>query len=30
MSLLNTLDKNGNGYLEFDEFSAFVIYDPYK
>ena len=30
MALLRTLDKNNSGALEYDEFSSFVIYDPYK
>lgn len=29
-SLLSVLDKNKSGCLEYDEFAAFVIYDPYK
>ena len=29
-SLLSVLDKNKSGTLEYDEFAAFVIYDPYK
>jgi len=28
-SLLSVLDKNKSGSLEYDEFAAFVIYDPY-
>lgn len=30
MALLVALDKNESGALEYDEFSSFVIYDPYK
>jgi len=30
MAVLKTLDKNNSGALEYDEFSSFVIYDPYK
>ena len=29
-ALLNTLDTNKNGCLEFEEFVNFVINDPYK
>ena len=27
--LLNALDKNQNGMIEFEEFSTFLIYDTY-
>jgi Ca2+-binding EF-hand superfamily protein len=29
-AMLSVLDKNKNGCLEYAEFAAFVIYDPYK
>jgi len=27
--MLRTLDVNGNGVLEFEEFANFIIVDPY-
>jgi len=28
--LFNSLDKNKTGYIEFDEFENFILYNPYK
>ena len=30
ISVMNMLDKNKNGVIEFDEFENFVVVDPYK
>lgn len=29
-AILNELDLNKSGMIEFDEFAAFLLYDPYK
>ena len=30
MAMLNKLDTNGSGVLEFEEFTNMILYDPYK
>lgn len=29
-ALMNELDSNKTGMLEFEEFATFLLYDPYK
>ena len=29
-AIMDEIDKNNSGYLEFEEFSQFLLYNPYK